>query len=275
MGNGPFFVGIDVGSTYTKGAVINASGELVATEIRMTGVKLSEAARLTYEALLRKIGIDPTSVAYIVGTGYGRYNIRFGNAQVTEIACHAKGAHYLFPKTRTVLDMGGQDTKAIRINERGEVVDFAMNDKCAAGTGRFIEGAAKALGLSLNEVGELSLRSTRPVKISSTCGVFAESEVLEHLAWGRKIEDILYGVHTAIAARAIGLLRRVGIEPELTFTGGLSLNVGMRRALEEQLNMKLNASNITVFCGAIGAALFALEKAKIEGLVANLGVTVK
>ncbi|GBC72190.1 2-hydroxyisocaproyl-CoA dehydratase activator [archaeon HR03] len=275
VNTGPFFVGIDVGSTYTKGAMVDASGKLVATEMRMTGVRLSEAAQMTYETLLRKAGTDSTSVAYIVGTGYGRYNIRFGNTQVTEIACHAKGAHYLFPNTRTVLDMGGQDTKAIRINERGEVVDFVMNDKCAAGTGRFVEGAAKALGLSLNEVGELSLKSSKPVKVSSTCGVFAESEVLEHLAWGRKIEDILYGVHTAIATRSIGLLRRVGIEPELTFTGGLSLNIGMRKALEEQLGTKLNASNMTVFCGAIGAALFALEKAKIEGFVENLGVTVK
>ena len=151
-----YVAGVDAGSTYTKSAVLDDGGNLVATAVLMTGVKITEAARKAYDEVLRKAGIKENEVKFLVGTGYGRYNITFGNIQVTEISCHAKGAHYLFPNTRTVLDMGGQDTKAIRINERGEVVDFCMNDKCAAGTGRFIEGAAKVLGLSLKEVGEES-----------------------------------------------------------------------------------------------------------------------
>lgn len=254
-----YFAGIDAGSTYTKGALLDASGRIAATAIQMTGVNIMAAATNVHRTLLGRAGITEAEVVRLVGTGYGRYNIRFGHLQMTEISCHAKGAHYLFPATRTVLDMGGQDTKAIRTDGDGVVADFCMNDKCAAGTGRFIEGSAKALGLSLREVGDLSLKSNRPIQISSTCAVFAESETLEQLAWGQSLEDILYGVHAAIATRAIGLLQRVGIEQEVTFTGGVSLNRGMIRCLEEQLKMKLNTSDQTMFCGAIGAALFALE----------------
>ncbi len=261
-----YVAGVDAGSTYTKAAILDDAGNLIATAILMTGVKITEAARKAYNEVLQKAGIKENDVKFLVGTGYGRYNITFGNIQVTEISCHAKGAHYLFPSTRTVLDMGGQDTKAIRINDRGEVVDFCMNDKCAAGTGRFIEGAAKVLGLSLKEVGELSLRGKKAVKISSTCAVFAETETMEQLAWGNSIEDVLYGVHTSMAIRSIGLLRRVGIEPEVTFTGGVSQNVGMVKCLEEQLKMKVNVSPLTMYCGAIGAALFGLEKVKATPL---------
>ncbi len=267
-----YVAGVDAGSTYTKAALVDDEGKLVATAVLMTGVRIIEAARRAYEEVLNKAGISRDDVRYLVGTGYGRYNITFGNTQITEISCHAKGAHYLFPGTRTVLDMGGQDTKAIRINERGEVVDFCMNDKCAAGTGRFIEGAAKALGLSLKEVGELSLKGKKPVKISSTCAVFAETETMEQLAWGNSIEDVLYGVHSSMATRSIGLLRRVGIEPELTFTGGVSLNPGMVKCLEEQLGMKINTSPLTMFCGAIGAALFGLEKLKSKPVTTASGV---
>ncbi len=258
----PLYAGVDAGSTYTKAALLDGEGRLVATAIGMTGVNIVIASRKVFSAALGDVNATEADVAFVVGTGYGRYKITFGDAQVTEIACHAKGAHFLFPRTRTVLDMGGQDTKAIRINERGEVLDFCMNDKCAAGTGRFVEGSARALGLSLAEVGDISLRSTRPVKISSTCAVFAEMETQEQLAWGNRLEDILYGIHGAIASRAIGLLRRVGIEPELTFTGGVALNRGMVRCLEEQLGMKLNVDPLTMFCGAIGAAHFALEKGR-------------
>ena len=256
----PLFAGVDAGATYTKAGLNDGSGTLVATALDMTGVNSGAAAKKVYADLLAKAGVDGNDVAYAVGTGYGRYKITFGKAQITEIACHAKGAHILFPQTRTVLDMGGQDTQAIRIDARGDVTDFCMNDKCAAGTGRFIEGSARALGLGLAEVGDLSLRSTQPVKISSTCAVFAEMETQEQLAWGNRLEDILYGVHVAIASRAIGLVRRVGIEPEVTFTSGVSLNRGMKRCLEEQLGIRLNVDPLTMFCGALGAAQFGMEK---------------
>ncbi len=259
-----YVAGIDAGSTYTKAAIMDDENNLIGTAITMTGVRINEAADKVFEMVLSKTGLSRDDIKFVVGTGYGRFKITFGDTQVTEISCHAKGAHYLFPNTRTVLDMGGQDTKAIRINEKGEVIDFVMNDKCAAGTGRFIEGAAKALGLELSQVGPISLTSKNPTKISSTCAVFAESEVLEQLAWGHSIEDILYGVHLSIANRAIGLLRRVGIVPEITFTGGVSLNDGMAKALEELLKMKVNRSPLTMYCGAIGAALFANEKVMIR-----------
>lgn len=261
---GAYSVGIDAGSTYTKGVLLDAQRTIVGTAVQMTGVNIVAAANNVYRAVLQEAGVAEGDVGCLVGTGYGRYNIKFGHVQITEISCHAKGASFLFPATHTVLDMGGQDTKAIRTNERGEVVDFCMNDKCAAGTGRFIEGSARALGLSLKEVGDLSLRSNRAVQVSSTCAVFAESETLELLAWGHSLEDILYGVHSSIATRAIGLLQRVGIEPELAFTGGVSLNRGMVRCLEEQLGVKLNTSERTMFCGAIGAALFGLERMEQE-----------
>ena len=260
---GVYFGGVDAGSTYTKAVLLDSEGKPAATALDMTGINIVKAIDRVYRALLEKARVSEEEVGYVVGTGYGRYKVTFGNSQVTEISCHAKGAHTLFPKTRTVLDMGGQDTKAIRINERGEVVDFSMNDKCAAGTGRFIEGSARALGLSLAEVGEISMKSTKPIKISSTCAVFAEMETQEQLAWGNSLEDILYGVHVSIASRSIGLLRRVGIEPEVTFTGGVSLNRGMVKCIEEQLGSGVNTSPMTMFCGAMGAAEFAREKAMV------------
>lgn len=266
---GTYFAGVDAGSTYTKAVLQDGEGKLVTTAIDMTGVNIVAAITKVYRSLLEKAGVSEGQVGYIVGTGYGRYKVTFGNSQVTEISCHAKGAHSLFPKTRTVLDMGGQDTKAIRINERGEVVDFCMNDKCAAGTGRFIEGSARALGLSLAEVGDTSMKSNKPVKISATCAVFAEMETQEQLAWGNKLEDILYGVHVSIASRSIGLLRRVGIEQEVTFTGGVSLNKGMVRCIEEQLGSRVNTDPLTMYCGAMGAAQFAREKALLTPLVGS------
>ena len=165
----------------------------------------------------------------------------------------------MFPGTQTVIDMGGQDTKAIRVQPNGEIVDFCMNDKCAAGTGRFLGAAADALRIPLAELGEVSLKSEKPVRISTTCTVFAEAEVLSWLGKGKKVEDILWGVHQSIAARAIGLLRRVGVLEQITFTGGVAKNVGMIKALEERLGPKLNVSDDSHYMGALGAALFALD----------------
>jgi len=166
----------------------------------------------------------------------------------------------LFPGTRTVIDMGGQDTKAIKVGPEGDVVDFCMNDKCAAGTGRFLAGAADVLGLSLDEIGGLSLKATKPVRLTSVCTVFVESDILCHLAQNKKVEDILAGVHEAIASRTVGLVRRVGMDPEITFTGGVARNIGMVRALEGKLGVALNISSESQFTGALGAALFALDQ---------------
>jgi predicted CoA-substrate-specific enzyme activase len=208
---------------------------------------------------LESDGVREQEVEYIIGTGYGRYRVTFGNAQVTEISCHGRGAVHMFPETQTVLDMGGQDTKAIRVSPAGEIVDFCMNDKCAAGTGRFLGAAAAALDIPLDDLGSTALKSQKAVRISTTCTVFAESEVLSWLGKGKKIEDILWGVHESIASRSAGLLRRVGIEDQVTFTGGVTRNTAMIKAIEGRLQKKLNVSEDSHYMGALGAALFALD----------------
>ncbi len=255
-----YAAGIDVGSTQTKGVIINETQEIIARALIDTGAYVTRAAERCFAEGLRLSGVRREDVAYVVGTGYGRYKVTFGDAQITEISCHAKGASYLFPRTRTVIDMGGQDAKGIKIGEGGDVKDFVMNDKCAAGTGRFLASAADALALSLDDIGEISLKAKNPVRLTTVCTVFVESDIMSYLAQNKKVEDILGGVHSAIAARTISLVRRVGIEPEVTFTGGVSRNSGMVRALEEKLGMKLNVSPDSHFVGALGASLFALER---------------
>ncbi len=254
-----FAAGVDVGSTQTKAIIINEAGDIVGRALIDTGANVIQAAENAYTAALQDGHINEEEVEYVIGTGYGRYRVTFGNTQVTEISCHGRGAVHMFPGTRTVLDMGGQDTKAIQVSPEGEIVDFCMNDKCAAGTGRFLGAAAAALDIPLNQLGDTALRSERPVRISTTCTVFAESEVLSWLGKGKKIDDILMGVHQSIASRSIGLLRRVGIAEQVTFTGGVTRNVGMIYALEEKLGVKLNVSPDSHYMGALGAALFAMD----------------
>ncbi|MBX3249880.1 MAG: 2-hydroxyglutaryl-CoA dehydratase [Myxococcales bacterium] len=251
--------GVDVGSTQTKAVILSDAGEIVGRALTSTGANVVQAAEQAFATALADAGLSDHDVEYVVGTGYGRYRISFGHTQVTEISCHARGAVHMFPSTRTVVDMGGQDTKAIRVAADGSIVDFCMNDKCAAGTGRFLGAAATALDIALPELGETALRSNKPVRISTTCTVFAESEVLSWLGKGKRIEDILWGVHTSIASRTVGLMRRVGVEDSVTFSGGVSRNVAMVAALEERLELTLNVSEESHFMGALGAALFALD----------------
>ena len=254
-----YAAGVDVGSTQTKAVIINEQGEIASRALTDTGANVIHAAEAAFEEALRNGDLREEEVEYVVGTGYGRYKVTFGNTQVTEISCHGRGAVHMFPGTRTVVDMGGQDTKAIRVAETGEIVDFCMNDKCAAGTGRFLGAASGALEIALPDLGPTALRGERAVKISTTCTVFAESEVLSWLGKGKKIEDILLGVHKSIATRSAGLLRRVGIEEEVTFTGGVAKNVAMIETLNERLGLKVNVSDESHFMGALGAALFALD----------------
>ena len=254
-----YSAGVDVGSTQTKAVVINEDRQIVGRSLIDTGANVILAAEKAYVKALEDSCIREEEVEYIIGTGYGRYKVTFGNTQVTEISCHARGSTQMFPGTRTVLDMGGQDTKAIRVGSNGEIIDFCMNDKCAAGTGRFLGAAASALDIPLPDLGPRALQAERPVRISTTCTVFAESEVLSWLGKGKKIEDILMGVHQSIAKRSIGLLRRVGVEDQVTFTGGVAKNKGMIYALEENLEIKLNVSEESHYMGALGAALFAMD----------------
>jgi predicted CoA-substrate-specific enzyme activase len=255
-----YAAGVDVGSTQTKAVLVDESAKIVGRALTDTGANVVQAAQKAYAAALADAGVPEEEVEYVVGTGYGRYKVTFGNTQVTEISCHGRGAVHMFPGTRTVVDMGGQDTKAIRVGAQGEIVDFCMNDKCAAGTGRFLGAASAALEIPLGDLGPTALRGTKAVRISTTCTVFAESEILSWLGKGRKIEDILLGVHQSIAKRSVGLLRRVGVESEVTFTGGVSKNVAMIRALEEGLEGPVNVSEESHYMGALGAALFALDQ---------------
>ena len=257
-----YAAGVDVGSTQTKAIVLGEDHRIVARCLINTGANVSQAAERAFREAVASAGIRPEQVVYVVGTGYGRYKVNFGNAQITEISCHARGANFLFPKTRTVIDMGGQDAKGIRVGEGGDVQDFVMNDKCAAGTGRFLSNAADTLGLSLDQIGPISLDAKKPVRLSTVCAVFVESDIMSYLAEGKTVPDILGGVHSAIAARTVALVRRVGIEPEVTFTGGVTRNSGMVAALEEKLQLTVNVCEDSHYMGAIGAALFALERAK-------------
>jgi len=251
--------GVDVGSTQTKAVVMDGT-RLVGRAIVDTGARLTEAAAAAFRGALGTAGAEEAEVACVIGTGYGRFRVKFGHAQVTEISCHARGAVYLYPNTRSVLDIGGQDTKAIRVSETGQVLDFCMNDKCSAGTGRFLGAASQALELPLGELGPLALRAKHPVTMTTTCTVFAESEILGWLARGRRSEDVLMGVHAAIASRSLALLRRVGIEPEITFTGGVARNIAMVKMLEDLTGACLNVSEDSHYCGAIGAAFYALDR---------------
>lgn len=259
-----------MGSTQTKAIIIDEAGRIVGRALIDTGANVVSAAEKAFAEAIKSGSLAEQEVEFVVGTGYGRYRVTFGNTQVTEISCHGRGAVQMFPRTRTVVDMGGQDTKAIRVSPSGEILDFCMNDKCAAGTGRFLGAASAALDIPLSELGRVALQSERPVRISTTCTVFAESEVLSWLGKGKKIEDILLGVHQSIAARSIGLLRRVGIEEEVTFTGGVARNIGMIEALNRGLGLKVNVSADSHFMGALGAALFALDHIRASRVPAEV-----
>jgi (R)-2-hydroxyacyl-CoA dehydratese activating ATPase len=261
--------GVDVGSTQTKAIIVNDRRQIVGRSLIGTGANVSMAAENAFLKALEDAGLPREAAGYVVGTGYGRYKVTFGDAQITEITCHAKGAQFLFPATRTVIDMGGQDTKAIKIGPAGEVLDFCMNDKCAAGTGRFMQAAAECMGLTLDEIGPISLQGRVPVRLTSVCTVFVESDILSYVAQRKKPEDILAGVHKAVATRTISLVRRVGIEDQITFTGGVARNLGMVDALQAALGRRVNVSPDAHFNGALGAACFALERA--QGLAAGQG----
>jgi (R)-2-hydroxyacyl-CoA dehydratese activating ATPase len=267
-----FGAGVDVGSTQTKAVIVDETRRIVARSLIATGANVTRAGERAFIAACETAGLPREAVGYVVGTGYGRYKVTFGDTQITEITCHARGAQFLFPETRTVIDMGGQDTKAIRVNPDGSVMDFSMNDKCAAGTGRFLSAAADVTGIGLDEIGAVALRATAPVRLTSVCTVFVESDIMSYLAQRKTVEDILGGVHKAIATRTMALVRRVGVESEVTFTGGVSRNVGMVRSLEDVLGQPLNVSPEGHFMGALGAALFALERAQAAaGAVVTAG----
>ena len=257
-----YVLGIDSGSTSTNAVIINQDKKIIAHDVIRTGAKSIESAQKILENILNKSNLKKDDISLIVSTGYGRVSITYADESVTEISCHGKGAHYFNPKIRTILDIGGQDSKAISLNDNGDVKDFVMNDKCAAGTGRFLEMMAKTLDIPINELGPISLDSKENIEITSMCSVFAESEVISLIAQNKEKSDIIHGIHNSIASKSYSLLKRVGLEKGFMMTGGVAKNVGVVKAVEDKLGDKLYICEEPEIVGATGAALYALEKLK-------------
>jgi predicted CoA-substrate-specific enzyme activase len=246
--------GIDVGSISTK-AVIIEGGRILSAVVIGSGYNARRAGQEALDLALKEAGLQADRIVGIVATGYGRNSVDFAHRTVTEITCHGLGAHFLDPAVRSVIDIGGQDSKAMALNEQGRVREFVMNDKCAAGTGRFLEVMARALEVDLEAFGRLSLKADRPAPISSVCTVFAESEVISLIAAGEKRENIIAGIHAAVAARVTAMARRIALAPPTMMTGGVAKNIGVVKALEERLGHPLHVSEMAQLTGAIGAAL--------------------
>ncbi|MFQ5927107.1 MAG: acyl-CoA dehydratase activase [Terriglobia bacterium] len=255
-----YLVGIDVGSRMTRGVLLTEDGRVQKRAGRQTGARLELAAGEVLEELCEHQRVKTNDIVYLASTGYGRYRVPFRQIQITEMTCHAMGALWFFPQTRTVLDIGAMNSRALRIAANGRVVAFRMNDRCASGAGRFLERVARSLEINLEEVGELSLRSQDPQPISSICAVLAESEVINHVTAGKAVEDILRGAHNSIAERLVALVRQVRVQSEITLTGGVAKNKGMVRALEDRLGVRLNVSPHAEYAGALGAALLARQR---------------
>jgi predicted CoA-substrate-specific enzyme activase len=250
--------GIDIGSITAKAAILRGN-ELLGTKVIFTGYNAEAAGRRVFEELLAELGLARAAVVRIVATGYGRKSVTMADRAVTEIMCHAAGARYLDPSIRSLIDIGGQDSKAVVMDANGRVTNFTMNDKCAAGTGRFLEVMARALEADLDEFGALSLRAEQPAKISSLCTVFAESEVISLIARGETRENIIAGIHEAIASRVSAMANRIGLIAPILMTGGVARNLGVVRALEKVIGMPVAVSPRAQVAGAIGAACLARE----------------
>ena len=253
--------GIDIGSR-TTAALLLQEDTILSYHVSFTGVDNDGTARGIMETVLSKVSMELDDVNYIVATGYGRLVVPFATENVSEISCHAIGAYHYFPNARTVLDMGGQDCKVIRVDGRGNVAKFAMNDKCAAGTGRFLDVMAETLRLPLEDIGGLSLKSKNEAQIASQCTVFAKYEVASLMRKGIQKEEILAGIHVAISERVYGLLQRVGVERDFVITGGIAKNIGVVRRLEEKVQMQALIPEEPQIVGAMGAALIASSRYK-------------
>jgi predicted CoA-substrate-specific enzyme activase len=251
------FAGIDVGSLSTDCVVLNEKEEILSYSITETGANSTEAAEKSLDEALVRAGVQRDKIKRIVATGYGRISVPFADKKVTEISCHALGAYKLFPDTRTVVDIGGQDSKGIQVGPGGKVLDFTMNDKCAAGTGRFLEVMAAKLRVPLNEMGFQSMRANGEVRISSVCTVFAESEVISLVAQNHPKEEIIRGIHRAIVNRVWSMLKTLGVKREVTMSGGVAKNQGVVAFLEEKLAHPVHVYKEPQIVGGLGAALHA------------------
>jgi (R)-2-hydroxyacyl-CoA dehydratese activating ATPase len=260
--------GIDVGSTTTKAVILSCekgteeNRKILGKSFIQTGFNHEKASSEAYLMALENGEVSRDDIDFVVGTGYGRNNIPFANKKVTEIACHGTGAFYYFPTGRTIIDIGGQDSKVIKLNPKGRVVDFAMNEKCAAGTGRFIEVMANVLQVELEEMGKLSQFSEEDISITSMCTVFAESEIISKISQGFKREDIINALHKSVTERVLPLGKRMGIENDIIMTGGVARNQGVISAFEKKLETQINVPDDPQTIGALGAAIQAANEIK-------------
>jgi predicted CoA-substrate-specific enzyme activase len=242
----------------TKIVLMDKAGNLLAFVKGPTGAEHRQLANEVMRQALEQASLQIDDISYIVATGYGRLNVPFADRQITELSCHARGVSSLFPNARTAIDIGGQDAKCMRI-DNARLVSFVMNDKCAAGTGRFLEVTATTLGIKLEDMGDISLKATKKIPISNLCTIFAQQEVVALLSRGEKVENILAGLHDALASRIAALVRRLGIEPDLVLTGGVAKNIGMVKAMKESLGCEILVPEEPLLTGALGAAILAKD----------------
>jgi predicted CoA-substrate-specific enzyme activase len=253
-----YALGVDIGSASSKAVVLNGGGEVAGQAVIPVGTGTTGPERALREAL-EQAGIRREEVSRTVATGYGRVTFPGADRQVSEITCHARGVLHRVPEARTIIDIGGQDVKVIQAEPPGLVRNFVMNDKCAAGTGRFLEVMARVLGLEVEQLAGVAATSARTVSISSICTVFAESEVISHLSRGEPMPDVLAGIHQSVAKRVAGLVSRLGARPPLVLTGGVAKNGGVVRTLEKELRLEVRIAPSCQLTGALGAALIARE----------------
>ncbi len=252
-------LGIDIGSLTAKGVLLEGT-KIVNQHLIPVGYNSKKAGEKLLQELLEKANLKREDIGRIISTGYGRNAIDFADKAVTEIICHGKGIHFQMPHIRTIIDIGGQDSKVIVLDKNGNVANFVMNDKCAAGTGRFLDVMARAMETEIHEFGILSLQSKNPSKISSVCTVFAESEIISLVAKGEKREDITSGIHLSIARRIVSMVKRLGMIPPVAMSGGVALNVGLVDALEKILDTKIETTSYSQYSGALGAALLGQDR---------------
>jgi len=257
-----YTAGIDVGSTYTKVVIVDENSRIAGQALSHTGYKLGEISRQVYQDALKSAGLPESSVSYVVATGFGRHMVPFSDTQVTDLTASARGAAFFFPKTRTILDVGGQTMKASRLDDSARVKSFRLNDKCAAGTGAFLEKTARYMGYATTEIGPLVATSKQQVAISGVCAVFAESEVINQLSLGCAPADIMYGAITSLVDRSVQLMKRVQLVPEYTLIGGILRFETMAKVVREHLKEQVNVppENLVQFVGALGAALLAQRR---------------
>lgn len=254
-----YTLGIDIGSTSSKAVILRDGAELAAHAVEPLGTGTAGPGRVL-KKVFALCGLSQPEISYTVVTGYGRMNCDAADEQISELSCHAKGIHFLLPTVHTVIDIGGQDAKAMSITDKGLLAAFQMNDKCAAGTGRFLDVMARVLNVEIGELGPLSQKSSHPVSISNTCTVFAESEVISQLSSNVPIEDIAAGIHSSVAKRVAGMSLRLDRTPDVAMSGGVALNIGVVHAMEQEMGCHILVDPLCQSAGAIGAAVLAWEK---------------